>query len=107
VKAVQQTSLLAYFDALESRHLLARRLLQSLYNDGPQTCTELARRIETIIDNVRPTITDLKDHGLVIATDERRPTQYGRPSIVWALAPPETLNKPRASSATLSNPEGA
>ena len=49
------------------------------------TCTELAARTGHIIDNVRPAVTGLTKQGLVCETATRRPTQYGRPSIVWAL----------------------
>jgi len=58
---------------------------------GPLTCTELAESCGYIIDNVRPAVTHLKDAGIVRRTDQRRKTQYGRPSIVWELVYPELV----------------
>jgi predicted transcriptional regulator len=85
-KDIQDTSRQAYTDSLPYRSDLAREIVQAMRQYGPMTCTEISARIGRILDNVKPTVTHLKDEGVVVKTAKRRPTQYGKPSIVWELA---------------------
>jgi predicted ArsR family transcriptional regulator len=87
MKRVQSTSLDALDAAQDSSSAVEAAIMFSL-RGGDMTCTELARNTGIVIDTVRPAVTHLKDVGLVEATDGRRPTRFGKPSIVWALARP-------------------
>jgi len=100
-KRVAQTSMFAYFEALPSLPEREQLVLEILRERGPMTCTELAAASGVILDNVRPTVTHLKDRNLVGKTKDRRPTRYGKPSIVWqatdgaarACEPPPTASR--------------
>lgn len=59
------------------------RLLFLLKTKGPQTASELARRVELTSMAVRQHLGTLESEGLVAAHDERR--AVGRPAHIWSL----------------------
>jgi len=61
------------------------RVLYLLKTRGPQTATQLAKRIKVTPMAVRQHLYGLTEEGLVDYDDERR--KVGRPSRVWKLAP--------------------
>jgi len=93
MKYVQPTSIDALAAAEDSASAVEATILIAL-RGGDMTCTELAAAIGIIIDTVRPAVTHLKDQGLVERTDKRRPTRFGKPSIVWTLRQPKPLEGP-------------
>ena len=61
------------------------RVLYLLKTRGPQTATQLAKRLKVTPMAVRQHLYALADEGLVDHDDERR--RVGRPTRVWKLAP--------------------
>ncbi len=84
-KDVQDTSLEAYAEARARMPFIEQKILDCLERHW-MTCTEISQETGHILLNIAPAMTHLKDAGLVVKTDDRRPTIHGKPSIVWRLA---------------------
>lgn len=82
-RAHPQTSIAAACRALGSTGSARRRVLVALA-DADSTDEELQARLRMAANTQRPRRVELVRLGLVSATEDRRPTATGAPSIVWA-----------------------
>jgi predicted ArsR family transcriptional regulator len=71
--------------ARDAKRRTRDQILLNLKQQGPQTASELARRIRVTVAAVRQHLRRLSEAGLVEFEDERR--RVGRPRRVWRLAP--------------------
>lgn len=70
-------------------HVDRRTQILMLYKElGAATPEVIAKRLGLRTTQVRPGITQLTDAGLLRKTDRTGPSELGRKSYVWEIAPP-------------------
>ena len=66
-------------------------VFESLADDGPATSWELAERLDIEFPVIQPRTSELKKLGRIEDSGERKPTRFGKKSIVWRVKE-ETAN---------------
>lgn len=86
--SIRQTSIDIYRQ-IESEGLLSKRrfeVYKVLFDHGPLTATETARRIPNVMDHsISPRFAELLKHGVVREAGLRKCPVTGRNCIVWAV----------------------
>lgn len=65
---------------------LRAKVLDAIRAHGPLTADEAAERLRLDKLSIRPRLSELRAHGKVADTGERRSNASGRRAIVWRLA---------------------